>query len=150
MEINGFKNYLIYPSGKVYSKESEIYLNPYCNSHGYLHVNLYKDGKKKIYKIHRLIAEHFIENPDNKRCVDHIDRNRKNNKLNNLRWATDSENQQNRGVYKNNKLGIKNICYSKTQNIYHYQKVIRGIKHHKYFKTLEEAIEYKKQYECSI
>ena len=150
MEVVDYENYLIYEDGKVYSKRSKRYLKQYDNGHGYLYVKPCKEGKSKLYLIHRLIALHYIPNPDNKICVDHIDRNRKNNKLNNLRWATDSENQQNRGVYKNNKLGIKNICYSKTQNIYHYQKVIRGIKHHKYFKTLEEAIEYKKQYECSI
>ena len=150
MEVNGFENYLIYPSGKVYSKKSKRYLNPYCNSHGYLNVNLYKDGKKKIYKIHRLVGLYYIPNPDNKICLDHIDRNRKNNKLNNLRWATYSENNQNTGVRKDNTSGIKNISYHKTNDRYDYRKMIRSVKHHKVFRTLEEAIQYKTIFENNI
>ena len=146
MEINGFENYLIYPSGKVYSKESEIYLKRAEHTEGYYQVVLYK----KPHYIHRLLAEHFIENPDNKRCVDHIDRNRKNNKLNNLRWVTHSENSQNTVVYKNNKLRIKNICYDKKNHRYAYNKMISGNKHCKFFKTIEEAIEYKTIFENNM
>jgi len=51
---------------------------------------------KKWYLVHRLIAETFLDNPENKPTVDHIDRNRENNNLANLRWATYSEQQQNR------------------------------------------------------
>jgi len=51
--------------------------------------------KKKTYNIHKIIAELFIENPDNKPCVDHINRNRKDNRVENLRWATYSENNLN-------------------------------------------------------
>lgn len=50
----------------------------------------------KWYLVHRLIAETFLENPDDKPTVDHIDRNRENNRLDNLRWATYKEQQLNR------------------------------------------------------
>ena len=49
----------------------------------------------KSYKVHRLVAEAFIENPEGKKTVDHIDRNRANNSLANLRWATSSEQREN-------------------------------------------------------
>ena len=146
MEINGYENYLIYPSGKVYSKVSKRYLRVWLNNRGYYCYTIEKHNKT----VHRLLAEHFIENPDNKAFVDHIDQNKTNNKLNNLRWATDSENGQNRTFQKNNKVGIKNISYHKTYNIYVYKKTLRGLIHQKRFKTLEEAIEYKKNYEKNI
>ena len=50
----------------------------------------------KTFSIHRLVAEAFLPNPDNKEQVDHIDRNKHNNVVSNLRWATRSENQWNR------------------------------------------------------
>lgn len=62
---------------------------------GYKRVVLCKDGVAKRYLIHRLIAETFIENQDNKPCIDHIDGNRGNNAIDNLRWCTYSENLHN-------------------------------------------------------
>ena len=150
MEINGFENYLIYQDGKVYSKTSKRYLKPSDNSYGYLKVNLCKDGKRKIHKIHRLVAIYYIPNPDNKICVDHINRITTDNRLENLRWATHSENGQNKIQQINNKLGIKNISHDKTYHRYVYQKAIIGVKHREYFKTLEEAIEYKTIFENNI
>ena len=150
MEIEGFENYLIYEDGKVQNNKTKRYLKPSCNNCGYLHLTLCKEGKNKQHKIHRLLALHYIPNADNKRCVDHINRIKTDNRLENLRWATHSENTQNTGVYKNNTSGIKNICYCKTQNIYQYQKVIRCVLHQKYFKTLEEAVEYKRVFEMNL
>lgn len=58
---------------------------------GYLYVKLYKNGKGTKKRIHRLVAETFIPNPDNKPTVNHIDGDKLNNHYLNLEWATRSE-----------------------------------------------------------
>lgn len=63
---------------------------------GYYRLSLCKNGKTKFYHIHRLVAQAFIPNPDNKPTVDHIDRNKLNNNVSNLRWATYNEQNKNR------------------------------------------------------
>lgn len=64
------------------------------HGNGYERYSLYKDGKVYYKYAHRLFAKHFIPNPDNKPCVNHIDGNRVNNSLENLEWATPKENTQ--------------------------------------------------------
>jgi hypothetical protein len=59
---------------------------------GYYRVNLCKSGKKKPFRVNRLVAINFIENPDNLPVVNHKDGNKKNNKVENLEWCTRSEN----------------------------------------------------------
>ncbi len=93
--------------------------------------------------VHRLVTLHYIPNPDNKPCVDHINRIRTDNRIENLRWVNHIDNCQNQGDYKTNTSGHKNIFYEKNRNRYKYQKIIRGKRHAKYFKTLEEAVKYK-------
>jgi len=119
-------------------------VKPRKHYNGYLEIKLYKNSQEYIFKIHRLVAQAFIPNPDNKPQVDHINRIRNDNHVDNLRWATISENAQNTGVRCNNKLGIKNISYCEIRKIYQYKKQIQGTKVVKYFKTLEEAIEFRK------
>lgn len=64
------------------------------NQNGYCHCTLTIDGHPKRCRVHRLVAEYFVENPDNKPYVNHIDGNRINNKATNLEWVTPSENAQ--------------------------------------------------------
>ena len=74
----------------------ESILRHSVNSRGYCNIVLCKDGKTKTFSIHRLVAENFIGNPDNLPEVDHKDRNKVNNRVDNLRWVTISENNMNR------------------------------------------------------
>lgn len=63
-------------------------------SDGYKVCSLKKGKKSKMFKVHRLIALHFIPNPEQKPCVNHIDNNRTNNNISNLEWCTPQENNQ--------------------------------------------------------
>lgn len=60
--------------------------------YGYLLVSLYKNGSQSTKRIHRLVAQAFIPNPENKPEVNHIDENKTNNMISNLEWSTSKEN----------------------------------------------------------
>ena len=95
MEIQDYPNYMIYEDGRVYNKKRNIFMKPTLDNVGYLIIGLSENGKRIQTSIHRLIALHYITNPDNKPCVDHIDRDRQNNNIENLRWVTMRENCSN-------------------------------------------------------
>jgi hypothetical protein len=141
MEVKDYPNYLIYEDGRVYSKNKNKFMKPQFNNHnGYYKLNLCKDGKKKPFLIHRLVALHYIPLIDGKDMVDHIDQNKTNNDISNLRWVNHSENMINSGVHKNNKLGHKHIRLTRCNA---YQVIIirnKKMVYTKTFKTLEEAI----------
>ena len=101
-----------------------------------------------MFRIHRLVALHYIPNFENKSDVDHIDGDKTNNHVSNLRWASRLENQNAfQKIRTDNTSGIKNISYNKSNNRWIYRKIINKKLHHKYFKTFEDAVEYKKTYE---
>lgn len=70
-------------------------IKPTKQKNGYLNVYMRINGKRCVRKLHRLVAETFIPNPENKHEVDHIDGNKENNKVENLRWVTHKENSNN-------------------------------------------------------
>lgn len=99
-EIKGYEGlYEIDEDGTVYTKTrkgtNKNVIRSHDDCHGYLTVQLFKNGVGTRFKIHRLLAETFINNPENKPTVDHIDRDRRNNRLSNLRWATNKEQREN-------------------------------------------------------
>ena len=114
IQIPNFSRYLIDINGNIYSKIRKRFLKPRLDKDTYKIVTLKSDDKKtKIMKVHRLVGLTFIPNPDNKPFIDHIDRNKSNNSITNLRWATRLENCANRSNTKYNKTGYKNIGISK-------------------------------------
>lgn len=102
-EIKNFENYWVSSEGKIWSEKSNKFLKAQANKKGYLWVYLWQNGKYYWRSIHRLVAEAFIENPENKPTVDHINRNRLDNRVKNLRWADRYEQIKNRDLteYKN-------------------------------------------------
>lgn len=100
LDIRGYEGlYLVSNLGRIKRKymDSERILKGYENKVGYLVVCLSKNGKTKNFRIHRLVAEAFIPNPENKPTVNHIDEDKTNNMVSNLEWATMNE-QNNHGT----------------------------------------------------
>lgn len=98
--------YQISNLGRVFNSKTTKFLSPSVKNNLYVEVTLYLNRKSKIKKLHRLIAEAFIPNPDNKPTVNHIDKNHQNNNILNLEWSTMSEQnsaaKKNVQFYKNN------------------------------------------------
>lgn len=98
-EIKGFEDYLVSDSGDnnmtIWSKRRQKWLKGYKGVNGYYYVNLCKDNKLCHKYLHRLIAEAFIPNPENKPCIDHISTVRTDNRKINLRWVDRKGNMNN-------------------------------------------------------
>lgn len=98
--VSGYeREYVVSNCGDVFSmprKGAWIIkkLKTQINHNGYERVALTKCGKKKYMFVHRIVAENFIDNPFEKKTVNHIDGNKINNNIENLEWATHSENSQ--------------------------------------------------------
>src|SRR5699024_4189678 len=81
-------NYKISSEGDVKSIKTGRILSPYDTGHGYLVVSLSKDGVAKNYYIHRLVAHHFVDNPNSNNVVNHLNEIKDDNRHSNLEWTT--------------------------------------------------------------
>ena len=121
LAIPDFPNYFISTDGDVYSinKGNKIkklkprYRGKRIDRIGYKFVTLYRDKKKYGKSIHQLVAQIFLYRDNNKDQVDHINNNIIDNRLENLRWVTKSENIRNRKKTKSNKSGILGVYFMK-------------------------------------
>lgn len=97
--IPDFDNYEVSNKGKVrsvnYNRKGYVSeLKPFLSGSGYKQVTLCKKGKKYRFEVHRLVAQTFIENPNNYAVVNHRDENKLNNDVTNLEWCTMAYNNQ--------------------------------------------------------
>ena len=110
--ISDFPNYSVSKSGNVKNNITARILKQSKGNHGYQVVGLRKDGKTKVLTVHRIVANRFLINTENKRCIDHIDNNKSINKCYNLRFATHQENNRNAKLRKDNKSGYKGVQFN--------------------------------------
>jgi hypothetical protein len=116
------------------------------NNQCYIALRLIINNEYKFFRLHRIVAEHFISNPNNFNIVDHIDRNRQNNRIDNLRWVSPSHNTQNSTIQHNNTSGIKGVSYTTHSRLHWCARWVEdGTCKSKYFMTKEEAIQYRKE-----
>lgn len=99
-----FDNYAVSDNGEIKNIKKNKIIKQYNRPDGYLQVTLWENNKGHSIKVHRIVAQYFIEKSDaNKTYVNHIDGNKKNNNVNNLEWVTPSENN-----YHAVKIGLSN------------------------------------------
>lgn len=89
--VDGFENYLVSNKGRVMNSKTGKILRPY-DSHGYEKVDLYRNGKRKKLKVHRLVAKAFVDNPQHLDTVNHLDEVKGNNRADNLEWLSLGDN----------------------------------------------------------
>lgn len=143
MEVKGYPEYLIYDDGRVLSKRRNRFMKITKDTKGYNRIKLMINKKRGDFKIHRLVAEHYIPNPENKPQVNHINGDKSNNHISNLEWVTNMENINSyRSIYKSNSSGHKGISHHQL-NSWRYQKTYYGKNISKYFKSKTDALCYK-------
>ena len=114
--ISGYDNYEISSHGRVRNNTNGYILKTPTSKDVYQRSELSKNGKKKKHLVHRLVAFAFLDRNEGQTEVDHIDHNRFNNMVNNLRWVTSSENQRNRSICTTNTSGVSGVCFDKREN----------------------------------
>jgi hypothetical protein len=90
--IINYESYLIYENGDVENLNTNKMLKGSISENGYRYYRLSLNNEKKMFYTHRLVAEHFLENPNNLPVINHKDGNKLNNEVSNLEWASYSTN----------------------------------------------------------
>lgn len=151
-EIYNFNGkYFISVDGVISNRDKPM--KSYIINSGYAAIKLTVKGKRFSKLVHRLVAEHFIPNPENKKEVNHIDGNKLNNNVCNLEWVTSSENKQHalatglkeynfptKGIKLSSKSKYHNVGYDKFRDKWRAAIRLDGKTYHqKRFDTEEEA-----------
>ncbi len=138
IDVEGYEGlYKISNFGRVLSIKTLMSI--YINSRGYKSVRLHKEGKQKNFTLHRLLANHFIPNPQNLPEVDHKNRDKLDNSLENLRWCSRIENSLNRDFIEFKKKVYEQTSRkgTKTYSVRYYPDGY--VRKSKNFKTYEDA-----------
>lgn len=106
-DIQGYERYEVSKDGRVRNKQTGYTMKKRLTFDGYVKVTLIRDGKAKDFRVHRLVAEAFIPNSENKPTVNHKDGDKEHNDVSNLEWATRTE--QNKHAYEH---GLKKPVYT--------------------------------------
>ena len=122
-------NYIVYPDGRVYSLFSNKFIKPQKMKRGYLRFKMYK----KSVLIHRIVAETYLPNPNNLPQVNHINLDKTDNRVENLEWVNNRQNQEH---YHGDNVGIR---FTKHKTYYVTIHIGRKLIYVGCYKTLEEA-----------
>ena len=134
--VADYPNYSVSNYGRVRNNKTGYILKPLKVGFGYVVVELWNKNGPKSKKIHRLVAEAFLPNPDKKPQVNHIDGNKKNNRLDNLEWVTASENMKH--------------SYDSKIRVPHQERPVRIVETGEIFKSVKECAEKIEGHDCDI
>ena len=134
--VADYPNYSVSNYGRVRNNKTGYILKPLEVGFGYVVVELWNKNGPKSKKIHRLVAEAFLPNPDKKPQVNHIDGNKKNNRLDNLEWVTASENMKH--------------SYDSKIRVSHQERPVRIVETGEIFKSVKECAEKIEGHDCDI
>lgn len=160
-QIVGYENnYQVSDTGQVRNKATKKIIKPYSNSKGYQIVTLSKNGLTKKMRVHRLVAQAYLDNPENLPDVNHRDYDRTNNCADNLEWMGRKENVQyssRNGNFvkaaptKRSTSGVRGVTWSKEKNMWRVRIYQNGKrKHIGYFIDFNEAVSARKLNEEKI
>jgi len=150
MNIPNYPNYKIYKNGNIENIKSKRILKTQKDKDGYETTKLYLNGKYKRFKIHRLLGLCYLDNPYNKLFIDHINRDKSDNRIENLRWVDKSENNSNRSAYKNSKLKERYITITENRGYTYYLLTMRKDNFIKSFNITKYDLEYVKKIRDNI
>jgi hypothetical protein len=132
IDLNGFEEkYKITNDGRVWSEYIQDFMKPYYSKGGYLRVKVNFGERNKKFMVHRLVAMAFIENKDPNKFtqVDHIDCNRTNNNVENLRWVTPKQNTQHSLKLGNRDWYKYRLIHSKTNEVLEFNNAAKICKY---------------------
>lgn len=147
VELVEFPDYFISTKGRIFSEKRGNEMREMIGSKdkdGYIVANLMKEGKKYCKKVHRLVCLTFLERVEGKNEVDHKNRIKSDNRLENLKWCNRRENNINIGLRSDNTSGIVGVRYHKQSNLWEGRISIKENKKKlRYFKKKEDAIKWR-------
>ena len=139
--IKDFPNYEVSNLGRVRNVKTGKILKQTIANNGYFVVNFRKNNKSYTKTVHRIVASMFLRKIENKPFVDHIDGNKTNNNINNLRYVTNQENAMNAKLNCKTTTNIKGVTYYKNLKKWIAQITVNGKHIHiGCFDNIEDAI----------
>jgi hypothetical protein len=147
--ISGYENYQVSNIGRIKNTDTGKTLKNYLDNRGYYKVCLSREGSTKTFNVHQLVAEQFLIKPnfDYKVIVDHIDRNKLNNVISNLRYVSISQNRINKNKILNTKSKFRGVYWDKVREKWFARVIINNERLHlgRYEYEIDAARAYNKK-----
>ena len=146
--------YIFFSSNKLYSLKYKKFIKPIIPNNGYLSYRFYLNDTRIVYLIHKMLGDYFIKNtnPLEYDIIDHINQNKLDNRIDNLRWVNSSINNRNQKLSILNTSGFQGVNFVKSRNSWKADWTDNEGKRHnksfnlnKYNNAKDLAIEYRKQ-----